>query len=136
MITKKLDSDKILCAKAFNIAKTSKYDGYQGSLASLVYIFFEQKTARGAVNNKVMQNRKLAEWLHKPVIKKIKKQKVYSSFRGNIWGADLVDLQLISKFNKRIHFLLCFIDLFSEYAYVIPLKDKNVIAIINSFQKS
>ena len=61
MITKKLDSDKILCAKAFNIAKTSKYDGYQGSLASLAYIFFEQKTARGAVNKKVMQNRKLAE---------------------------------------------------------------------------
>ena len=42
----------------------------------------------------------------------------------NIWGGDLADIQLISKFNKRICFLLCFIDIFSKYTWVIPLKDK------------
>ena len=50
-------------------------------------------------------------------------------------GADLADMQLICKFNKRNHFLLCFIDIFSKYAWVIPLKDKRGITIIiNTFQ--
>ena len=44
-------------------------------------------------------------------------------------------MQLISKCNKAIRFLLCFIDLFSKYAWVIPLKDKKGVTIINDFQK-
>ena len=53
----------------------------------------------------------------------------------NIWGPDLVDMQLISKFNKGFIFLLCIIDIFSKQAWVIPLKDEKVISIINAFQK-
>ena len=53
----------------------------------------------------------------------------------NIWGADLADIQLISKFNKRIRFLLGLIDIFSKYARVIPLKDKKGITITNAFPK-
>ena len=64
-----------------------------------------------------------------------KKRKVYSSFRDNIWGVDLTDMQLLSKFNKRFRFLLCVIDIFSKYAWVIPLKDKKGISIFNAFQK-
>ena len=60
---------------------------------------------------------------------------MYSSFRDNIWGADLADMQLFSKFNKGFRFLLCVIDIFSKYAWVIPLKDKNGISIVNAFQK-
>ena len=41
-----------------------------------------------------------------------------------MWGADLADMQLISKSNKGIRFLLCVIDIFSKYAWVVPLKDK------------
>ena len=41
-----------------------------------------------------------------------------------MWGADLADIQLISKSNKGIRFLLCVIDIFSKYAWVVPLKDK------------
>ena len=52
------------------------------------------------------------------------KRKVYSSFIDHISDADLIVMQLISKFNRRIRFLLCIIDIFSEYAWVIPLKDK------------
>ena len=44
-------------------------------------------------------------------------------------------MQLISKFNKVIRFLLCFINIFSKYALVIPLKDKKGITIVNVFQK-
>ena len=58
-----------------------------------------------------------------------------STFIENIWGADFADMQLISKFNKGFRFLLCVIDIFSKYAWVIPLKDKKVIAITNPFQK-
>ena len=47
-----------------------------------------------------MSNSELAEELHKPIIRKFGKRKVYSSFKENIWGADLADMQLISKFNK------------------------------------
>ena len=54
----------------------------------------------------------------------LKKTKVHSSFKDNIWGVDLADMQLISKYNKGIRCLLCAIDLLSKYAFVVPLKDK------------
>ena len=60
---------------------------------------------------------------------------MYSSFRHNIWSVDLADMQLLSKFNKGVRFLLCIIDTFSKYARVIPLKDKKGISIVNAFQK-
>ena len=77
----------------------------------------------------------LADELHKPVIRKVKKRKVHSSFRDNIWGADLADMQLLCKFNKGFRFLLCAIDIFIKYAWVIPLKEKKGISIVNAFQK-
>ena len=43
-------------------------------------------------------------------------------------------MQLISKYNKAIKYLLCAIDLFSKYAWVVPLKDKKVVTIVNAFQ--
>ena len=49
---------------------------------------------------------------------------VYFGFKDNIWGADLADMELISKFNKGLRFLLCVIDIFSKYAWVVLLKDK------------
>ena len=77
----------------------------------------------------------LADELHKPVIKKINKIKVYSQFKDNIWGVDLADMQSLSRNNKGIKYLLCAIDLFSKYAFVIPLKDKKGISIVNAFNK-
>ena len=82
-----------------------------------------------------MVTHQLAEELHKPIIRKFKKRTVYSRSKDNIWGADLADLQLISKFNKGFIFLLCVIDIFSKYAWVVPLKDKKGISIVNAFQK-
>ena len=59
----------------------------------------------------VYSDKELVEELHKPSIKKIKKRKVQSPFTDNIWGVDLADMQLISKFNKGICFLLCVFDI-------------------------
>ena len=66
----------------------------------------------------------LADELQKLVIRKLKKRKVHSSFRDNILGADLADMQLLSKCNKGFRFLLCVIDTYSKNVWVIPLKDK------------
>ena len=94
-------------------------------------------------NNKIKQNQRpldlathqLAEELHKPIIRKFKKRTVYSGFKDNSWGTDLADMQLINMFNKGFRFLLCVIDIFSKYAWVVPLKDKKGITITNAFQK-
>ena len=59
----------------------------------------------------IMSNQELAEELHKPIIRKFEKRNVHSSFIDIIWGADLADMQLVSKFNKGICFLLCVIDI-------------------------
>ena len=64
------------------------------------------------------------------------KRKVHSSFINIIWGADLADIQLISRFSKGFRFLLCVIDIYSKYAWVIALKDKKGIMITNAFQKN
>ena len=88
------------------------------------------------MSGKVIKNNKiLAEELHKPVIKKFNKRKVYSQFKDNIWGVDLADMQSLSGKNKGTKYLLCAIDLFSKYAFVVPLKDKKRISIVNAFNK-
>ena len=137
-LTKRTVADKILKNRAFNIAKDPKYDGYQKGLASMVYKFFDKKSkGSGAkhVNTKLTtQNQQLAEELHKPIIRKFEKRKVHAAFKDNNWGVDLADMQLLSKYNKGIRFLLCVIDIFSKYASVVPLKDKKGICIVKAFQ--
>ena len=61
---------------------------------------------------------------------------MYSSFKDNIWGVDLADMQLISKYNKRIRYLLCVINIFSKYAWVVLLKDKKGVSTVIVFQKN
>ena len=62
-------------------------------------------------------------------------KKSYSSFKDNIWGADLADMQLVSRFNEGIRLSLCVIDIFSKYAWAVLFKDKKGITIVNVFQK-
>ena len=71
-----------------------------------------------------MSDQQLTVTLHKPIIRKCNQRKVHTLFIDNIWGADLADMQLISKFNKGFRFLLCVIYIYSKYTWVIPLKDK------------
>ena len=68
----------------------------------MTYNFFDKKASGSSVNNKTKQNQQLAEELHKPLTRKFKKRRAYSSFKDNIWGTDLADMQLISEFNKGI----------------------------------
>ena len=132
-LTKRTQSDKFLRDKAFKIASDPKYDGYQRGLASMVYEFFDKKSSWSGVDAE--PNYHLANEIHRQIIRKFKRRIVYSCSRDNIWGVDLADMQSSSKYNKGIKYLLCATDLFSKYAWVVPLKDKRGITIVNAFQK-
>ena len=136
-LARRTASDKVLRDKAFNIAKNPKYDGYQRGLGSMVYKFFDKKSASGSgiANNEIKQNLQLAEELHKLIIRNFKKRTVNSRFKYNIWGADLAEMQLISNLNKGFRFLLCVVDVFSKYAWVVPFKDKIGVSIVNAFER-
>ena len=71
-LSRRTASDKVLRDKTVNIAKNTKYDGYQRSIASMVYKFFDRKTSGSAVNNEIKQNQQLADELQKLIIKKFK----------------------------------------------------------------
>ena len=133
-LAKATQSDKVLRDKACRIVRDPEYDGYQRGLALMIYKFFDKKSSGSGIVNE--PNYQLANELHKPVIQKFKKRKVFSSFRDNIWSVDLADMQRLSKYdNGDKCLLLCAIDLFGKYAWVVPLKDKIGISIINVFQK-
>ena len=116
-LVKRTQSDKVLRDKAFKIASDPKYDVYQRGLASMVYKLFDKKSASlnkssgSGITNE--PNYQLANQLHKRIIRKFKKRKVYSSFGDNIWGDDLADMQSLGKYNKENKYLLHAIDLFS-----------------------
>ena len=107
-LIKRTVADKILKDKAFDIAKDPKYDGYQRGLASMVYKCFDKKSSGSGVKHvntkSTLQNEQLADELHKPIIRKFEKRKVYAAFKDDIWGADLADMQLLSKYNKGNRF--------------------------------
>ena len=101
-VENRLISDQKLKNSAYDLASNPKYDGYQRVLASMVYNFFDSKVAPldkkimsgkgnakhtakpSSLERKKEANKILAEELHKPVIKKFNKRKVYSQFKDNI----------------------------------------------------
>ena len=138
------EADKFLRDKSYDIVSNPEYDGYQRGLASMVYKFFDKKST-GSGFKKLKNTAEpsalacsssiLADEHHKPIIRKFNKRKVYSQFKDNIWGVDLADMQSLTRKNKGIKYLLCAIDLYSKYVFVIPLKDKKGISIVNAFNK-
>ena len=136
-LAKRTASEKVLLDQVFNIAKNTKYDGYERDLASMRYKSFNKTYTAGAVRrlnksaikSKNISNEQLAEELRNTINKKFEKCKVNSSFKDNIWGAVLADMHLISRFHEGTFLLLCVIDMFSKYAWVVPL-------VVNSFQET
>ena len=80
-LEKRTQSDIVLRNKALKIASNPKCNGYERGLASMVFKFFDKKSKGSGLK----ENQQLANELHKPIIRKFKKRKVYSSFKGNIW---------------------------------------------------
>ena len=125
---KRIQSDEVLRHNAFKIASTLKYEGYQRGLASMVYKFFDKKSTGAGI--KSMLNQQLANELYKPIIRNLKKRKVYFLFKDNI-----ADMQLITKYNKGIRYLLCTIDLFSKICMGCSYKRQKRSYIVNTSQK-
>ena len=124
-LTRRTASDKILHDNTFNITKNRKYNGYQRGLTSVVYNFFDKKSAwlpwsetlatrnksasASGIKNENIAKKELAEELHKSIVRTFNKRKVHSSFIDNIWSADLADMQLVSKLIKGIcFFIMCY----------------------------
>ena len=84
--------------------------------------FFNEKSSGNGVG--VKTNYQLANEPHREIIKTFKRRRVYSPLRDGLCGLDVADMQSLNKYNKRIKYLLCAIDLFSKYAQVVPLKDE------------
>ena len=118
-------SDTVLKNKAYKIAANPRIDGYQRGLAAMVDNFFNERSKK--VLGLGIENQQVASELHKPIIKKFKRRKVYSSFKDNIWGVDLAHMSLISTFNKGIKYLFLVINLFSRYGWIIGSKKENVL---------
>ena len=117
-LAKRTQSEKVLKDKALKIASNPKYDGYQRGLASMIYKFFDEKSSGSGIANE--PNYQLANELHKPIIKNFKKRKVYSSsFRDNIWGVDVADMQSLSKYYLKISIyyvqLICLVNMHGSF---------------------
>ena len=90
-LKKRTAADKVLRYKSINIAKNPKYDGCQRGFVSMVYKLFDKKSkgsgatpANKSAIKSIPQNEQLAEELHRPIIRKFRKSKVYSAFKDNI----------------------------------------------------
>ena len=94
-LVRRTESHKFFRDKAFKIPSNRKYNGHERGLASMVYKLFDRRSAGSGINS--ISNQQLADELHKSIIRKCKRRKFYSSFKDNIWEADLSDMQLISK---------------------------------------
>ena len=112
--------------RAYEIVINPKFDGYQRGLASMVYKFFDKEQGSSV-------NEKLAQELHKPVIKKFKRTKMYARFKADIWAADLAEMGSLSSMNRGVKYLLCVIDVFTKCAWVKPLKDKEGKTVLHGF---
>ena len=95
-LARRKNSDKTVRDKALNIAKSSKYRGYQKGLASLVYKLFDKNSKGSGVTIQLEFNEQLAKELHKLIIKNFNRRVDFSGFKDNIWSADSADMQLIS----------------------------------------
>ena len=96
----------------------------------MAYKVFDKKIGSGA-----RVNEQLVEELYKPVIKKVKRWRVYVRFKDNIWHVDLAEMESLSSKNRGVKYLLCVIDVFTKYAWVKSLKDKKGKTVLNAFTK-
>ena len=97
--------------RAYKVAGNCKHDGCQRVLVWFINFLVRKKGSGMSVNEK------LAEELHKLVIKNFKRRKVYARFKGSIWAADLAEMGSFSFKNKDVKYLLCVIDIFAKYVF-------------------
>ena len=126
-------NQKTLKDKTIKIASDPKYDGYQRGLASMVYKFLIKSLVGMALLLSQITNSQMN--LIGRLLENLRNEKFIHLLETIFGMVDLADTQSLSIYKRRIKYLLCVIDLFSKYAWVVPLKDKRGINIFNAFQK-
>ena len=106
----------ILRDKAFSIVKVQKIMDIYVGWFKVLWIFDKKNSNTNKGTGISSENKQLAEELQKSIIRKFEKRKVNSPFIDSIWGTDLADMQLSSKFDKGISFLLYVTYIYSKYA--------------------
>ena len=91
-LNRRTTSDKILHYKVFNTAKSPEYDEYQRGITSMIYQFFDKKTSGSGIKNENISNKELADELHKPIIRKLKKKKRYTHLLQKIFGVMILQI--------------------------------------------
>ena len=114
----------------FEKLKNIRYDGYQRASTIVVFKFFHKKTGSAA-----SVNEQLAEELHKPTTKTIKRRNVYARLKDNISATDLAGMESLFSKNKKVKYLLCVMGIFTKYPWVKPLKDKKLNTVFNAFME-
>ena len=128
-LTKWTISTRFWKIKLNEIVINPKYDGCQRELASIVHRLSDKKTGLEASVNEYY----LALELHKPVIKKFKRGKVYARFKNTVWTAGLAEMGSLFSKNGGVKLLLCVMDVFTKYAWVKPLKDRKTKTVLHVF---
>ena len=134
--TRKIDSKKAWPDKTINITKNPKYDEYQNEIISIVFKLFDKESTDTSTQTRTginCEKQNIAKEWQKPIIRKFRKCKGYSSFKNKIWGADLEHTQLTSKCNNWIWILSSAIDIFSK---CICFKHRKSVIIPHAFQKN
>ena len=99
-----------------------------GKLSSSRSKTFGEKVAKHLIVKPIIE-------LHKPIKRKFPRRSVIVFSKDKIWSADLVDMQAFSSFNKGFKYILTFIDVFSKYAWAVPIKDKSAASVTKAFEK-
>ena len=80
------------------------------------------------------QQQLLAKEVFSPQITKFRRERIIPLYKDETWSADLIDKSSLSKYNNNYKFILTVIDIFTEYAWAIPLKNKSGLSITNGFK--
>ena len=131
-LVKRTPSDNVLKDRAFRIASNSNCDGYQRGLASVVYKFFDNRPSGSGIVNE--PNYQLANELHKPIVRKLKKIKVYSSFTDNILRVDLADMHWV-KIRKGSSIYFDQLIYLVNVRGLLLLKTKKQLVLLMHFKK-
>ena len=89
----------------------------------MVYQFFDEKTGSGAKASAIEE---LSQELHKLIMKRFKRRRVYAKFKDNIWAADLAEMGSFFSEDWGVKYLSCVMDDFTKYVWVKPLKDEQI----------
>ena len=86
------------------------------------------------VEKQQLQQQLLAKEVFSPQLTKFRRQRIIPLYKDETWSADLIDKSSLSKYNNNYKFILTVIDIFTKYAWAIPLKNNSGLSITNGFK--